>query len=246
MIFDFVWKINNVFSAIGLLFRKTLRWLFGLMDTKQIGASAEPVILRVDTPQNTPQNPTQTPQTAISEVKMTKETDPFKSDIAIQQAKMPQNPTTTTETAQITMVTNKTIAIPIPEVISPKTKEQPPEHTRRRFTQSIVSLISYMIATGEQPIIDFAKRSTEEQQRLFANGRVNNSGVWIITDKDKVVTFCDGIKNISNHQKGLAVDLYLWNFDKNCVDWKWDKTKAEQWHKNIRSAIDYAIEAEVK
>ena len=143
-----------------------------------------------------------------------------------------QNSQETLQMSGISMITNETIAIiPKPEIIPAETKKQPPTGTRRDFTQKIISLISYMIAVGEQPILDFVKRSTEEQQRLFAIGRINNNNVWIITDKDKVVTYKDGIIYISGHQTGLSADIYLWNATTNKMEWEWDKNKATRWHR---------------
>jgi len=64
---------------------------------------------------------------------------------------------------------------------------------RREFTKNIATLILQMITDGNEPVIDYLLRSTEEQQRLFAKG----------------VTKCDGIKKISQHQKALAADIYF-------------------------------------
>lgn len=103
--------------------------------------------------------------------------------------------------------------------------------TRREFTKNITSLIAYMISMGEQPIFDFCLRSTEEQQRLYAQGRTLIDNIWVITDKNKVVTFKDGITFLSEHQSGKAMDIYLWNKEKQKVDYEWQQEKAILWHK---------------
>ena len=64
---------------------------------------------------------------------------------------------------------------------------------RVRFTDRITRLIRDMIEQGESPIIDYVKRSDEEQMRLFL----------------KKLSKCDGIKNPSAHQSGRAMDIYF-------------------------------------
>lgn len=65
--------------------------------------------------------------------------------------------------------------------------------TRSDFTAKISQLLYKMIDDGEKPILDFAMRSAAEQKRLF----------------DKGLSKCDGVKKISRHQAGLAVDIYF-------------------------------------
>ena len=65
--------------------------------------------------------------------------------------------------------------------------------TRIEFTININHLLHDMILLGEHPIIDFVKRSDEEQNRLFKEGKSK----------------CDGIKNRSKHQSGCAMDIYF-------------------------------------
>jgi len=50
-----------------------------------------------------------------------------------------------------------------------------------------------MEAEGENPILDFAKRSDAEQKRLFDAG----------------LSKCDGVIKESRHQRGMAVDIYF-------------------------------------
>jgi len=65
--------------------------------------------------------------------------------------------------------------------------------TRVEFTRRINNLIAAMILEGEHPVIDYVKRSPEEQKRLFDAG----------------LSKCDGVKVISKHQIGRAVDIYF-------------------------------------
>ena len=65
--------------------------------------------------------------------------------------------------------------------------------TRIEFTRNICQLITEMIEQGEYPIIDFVKRSAEEQKRLYQAG----------------LSKCDGIINVSQHQLGKAMDIYF-------------------------------------
>ena len=76
--------------------------------------------------------------------------------------------------------------------------------TRLEFTHNIVSLLIAMEAEGESPIIDFVKRSDQEQQRLWKIGRDENGNK--IGD---TATNCDGIKIRSKHQSGCAMDIYF-------------------------------------
>lgn len=65
--------------------------------------------------------------------------------------------------------------------------------TRVQFTKNKCTLITEMIAAGEEVFEDYLKRSTEEQQRLFNVG----------------LSKCDGVYKVSMHQVGKAVDLYF-------------------------------------
>jgi len=64
---------------------------------------------------------------------------------------------------------------------------------RIEFTRNINNLLAAMMLDGEHPIIDYVKRSSEEQMRLF------------IENKSK----CDGVKILSAHQSGKAMDIYF-------------------------------------
>ena len=54
-----------------------------------------------------------------------------------------------------------------------------------------------MAALGFQMTVTDGFRTLEKQQRLYAQGR---------TAPGKIVTNADGVTNVSNHQKGRAVD----------------------------------------
>ena len=62
---------------------------------------------------------------------------------------------------------------------------------RFEFTKKITRLLSEMVQASESPMIDFVKRSDEEQKRLFDEG----------------LSKCDGVKKISLHQSGKAMDI---------------------------------------
>ena len=73
---------------------------------------------------------------------------------------------------------------------------------RVEFTIAITNLLHEMILLGEHPIGDFLKRSDEEQYRLWKIGRDENGN-----KVGKTITECDGIKTISAHQRGMALDI---------------------------------------
>lgn len=64
---------------------------------------------------------------------------------------------------------------------------------RVEFTKALSKLLAAMILEDELPIVDYVKRSAEEQNRLFKEG------------KSKL----DGYKAMSKHQVGLAADIYF-------------------------------------
>ncbi len=82
---------------------------------------------------------------------------------------------------------------------------------RVEFFHKLCTLQNRMILDGETPILDFVKRSTEEQQRLFALGKSKK----------------DGVRTISKHQIGLAADIYLIIEEKLL---EWPKDKALKYH----------------
>jgi hypothetical protein len=84
--------------------------------------------------------------------------------------------------------------------------------TKREFTNKITQLIREMIDAGEEPIIDYAMRSPEEQNRLWKAGK----------------SACDGYVIKSRHNQGLAMDIYL--VKDNKAQYEWDRDKAIKWH----------------
>jgi hypothetical protein len=64
---------------------------------------------------------------------------------------------------------------------------------RVAFTKAMTWLLSKMIDEGENVLIDYCKRSDDEQRRIFKEG----------------LSKCDGVVRVSQHQKGRAVDLYF-------------------------------------
>lgn len=69
--------------------------------------------------------------------------------------------------------------------------------TRVEFTHNLVNLLAAMMLEKEYPIVDYVKRSTEEQIRLFQ---------LKLSEKD-------GVNKISGHQTGKAVDIYFPDLD---------------------------------
>jgi len=65
--------------------------------------------------------------------------------------------------------------------------------TRVEFSKKIVRLLSEMDKFGEDFVIDFVKRSEQEQKRLFDAG----------------LSKCDGVIVVSQHQLGKAMDIYF-------------------------------------
>ncbi len=80
------------------------------------------------------------------------------------------------------------------------------------FTRQLNNLIAGMILEGEHPILDYVKRSPEEQKRLFDAG----------------LSKCDGVNNISQHQIGVAADIYFVE-DGKLVE---PKKGFDYWHRN--------------
>ena len=78
--------------------------------------------------------------------------------------------------------------------------------SRLEFNEKLFLLLEEMTAEGEHWLLDFIKRSTEEQHRLWLLGRDEEGN--IVSPKE-VVTRCDGYITISWHQYGRAVDIYF-------------------------------------
>lgn len=67
-----------------------------------------------------------------------------------------------------------------------------------------ISLIDFGISHGH--------RTPEFQFQLFQKGRSFDGKKWVITDKSKVVTFCDGYTKKSKHNQNpsIAIDFFVW------------------------------------
>ena len=68
---------------------------------------------------------------------------------------------------------------------------------RIEFTYKLSILLKQMADEGERVILDYVKRSPEEQRRLFEKG----------------LSKCDGINIPSRHQGGMASDIYFMTED---------------------------------
>ena len=82
---------------------------------------------------------------------------------------------------------------------------------RSDFTHSLAILLIYITNEGDVPILDYVKRSEQEQKRLYEAG----------------LSKCDGMRIVSKHQKGEAADLYLLKPDGSLHDWNSD----DRWQK---------------
>lgn len=79
---------------------------------------------------------------------------------------------------------------------------------RIEYTDKITRLLRMMIDEGEHPIGDSWHRLDEEQQYLYSIGRDKDGNII-----GKTVTNCDGIHNISAHQRGKALDILFLSDD---------------------------------
>ena len=64
---------------------------------------------------------------------------------------------------------------------------------RTTFTTKLASLIRYANENGVEVLLDYVKRDTQTQYRLYLEGKSK----------------CDGYERQSNHQFGKAADLYV-------------------------------------
>jgi hypothetical protein len=84
---------------------------------------------------------------------------------------------------------------------------------RVEFSKSATKLLSHMYLRGENALIDYVKRSDDEQMRMF------------VLKKSK----CDGVRNKSWHQFGKAMDIYFLN--EALTEVAPPKLGFEYWHK---------------
>lgn len=124
---------------------------------------------------------------------------------------------------------------------------------RIEWSKNIVLFLNEILQAGEVFILDYIKRSPEEQFRLFKIGRELREGNWVIVDKNKVVTYKDGSKNqTEGHLGGKALDMYFvgsdgkiivighpeWNGGEKYIKWqnlwqlKYGGKKAIEWDLN--------------
>lgn len=98
----------------------------------------------------------------------------------------------------------------------------------------------------------YGHRTPEEQLELFKNGRTLVDGSWVITERDKVVTNCDGYskKSKHNHFPSKAVDVTPYPI--NFIDYKriymfigYVLATAEQMGIKLRSGSDWDMDTEV-
>ena len=68
---------------------------------------------------------------------------------------------------------------------------------RSEFTARIAQLLAEMVEAGEKPLLDYVKRSDDEQHALFERG----------------LSKLDGFNKVSRHQRGCAADIYFPNED---------------------------------
>ena len=67
-------------------------------------------------------------------------------------------------------------------------------------------------------------RTVEKQFEYYQRGRTSIGGIWTVTDRSKIITNIDGIRNKGNHNynPSLAVDIVP--YYKGKADW-WDITR---------------------
>ena len=63
----------------------------------------------------------------------------------------------------------------------------------------IQTVFNYVIKHFDCSVI-YGHRSTELQFSLFKQGRKKVNDIWVIEDKEKVITYCDGYKKKSEHR----------------------------------------------
>lgn len=82
--------------------------------------------------------------------------------------------------------------------------------------QDIIDIMEEVIKIFDFTII-YGNRSIKEQLELYSKGREFLDGNWIITDKKKIVTYCDGMIKKSKHNfyPSLAIDIAPYPIDWN-------------------------------
>lgn len=85
-----------------------------------------------------------------------------------------------------------------------------------RLAESLERILAGMEAFGHPMRVIEGYRSLARQQALYAQGR---------TAPGKIVTKCDGIVKVSDHQRGFAVDCAFLDDPRTPRDETWDETK---------------------
>ena len=80
----------------------------------------------------------------------------------------------------------------------------------------LIKLFDKVIESIDCKII-YGHRSSSLQFELYKQGRENINGKWIVVDKKRIVTNCDGIntKSMHNYYPSLAIDVIPYP-----VDWE--------------------------
>ena len=95
--------------------------------------------------------------------------------------------------------------------------------TRSEVSILWARLLLQMEEDGLNPAADYVKRSDQEQARLFALNDPEHH-VWITSD--------DGVKHVSDHQRGKAMDVLLFDNKGDLIcNWpdKWAKKYHDLW-----------------
>jgi len=64
--------------------------------------------------------------------------------------------------------------------------------------QDLITLFNFIVEYFDNTIL-YGHRDIQLQQELFAKGRRKEGGKWIIENKKLVVTYCDGVLHLSEH-----------------------------------------------
>ena len=93
----------------------------------------------------------------------------------------------------------------------------------RGVNPDLITLLHYLIKVVDFTVL-YGVRTAEEQFALFKKGRGEVSDAWVVVDKKKVVTYCDGYLKKSKHQSGDAVDIVFYH--KRPPHIRWEDTAA--------------------
>lgn len=96
----------------------------------------------------------------------------------------------------------------IVRIIKPKSK-------RARFTYNISKLIVMMFEDGEEPLLDYIKRSDAGQVQMYEEGKSK----------------CDGFEKRSKHQDGMAADIYFTKTVRGKIVLDFNRAKYKKWHR---------------